>query len=322
MFPAGRKEKTYLEEVKNVLAPLTKLTLSPEEAVSKAPLSQTEPVTFQTPLTRKVGKCPFDDATAPLGSAMKGVVLTNTGEALATPNPTELAKLFVSSPQVGMNFDKFFDDEYEEEDTEKPLETETTGELEECKPDVFHPPTPSKPERKSTRLTKSSSVSTLKTSSSSSSSSSSSYSSVPARPRPRRTSLIPTSQSRPQIPKTVSRNSSVSPIPQPQRPNKDAVPAPKPATLVAETTKPRLPQTAPVQYDLLDEENLPSPFLKRAEREKLRVGFTAHMKNPLQRKAGRISGTLSGKRRPSETVLRALAAANVANARTEIASKS
>lgn len=35
---------------------------------------------------------------------MKGVVLTATGEILATPTPAELANLFNDSPKVGLNF--------------------------------------------------------------------------------------------------------------------------------------------------------------------------------------------------------------------------
>ena len=39
-------------------------------------------------------------------SAMKGVVLTLTGEILATPLPTERVNLFNRSPKVGLNFGK------------------------------------------------------------------------------------------------------------------------------------------------------------------------------------------------------------------------
>ena len=50
-------------------------------------------------------------------SAMKGVILTSTGEILATPPPTELVNLFKCSPNVGLNFGKIFD--FEEGDSGK-----------------------------------------------------------------------------------------------------------------------------------------------------------------------------------------------------------
>jgi NIMA (never in mitosis gene a)-related kinase len=98
------------------------LTLAPEEGVSKPPLSQVKLAQFQTPLNRKVGNVTFDNA--PFGSAMKGVVLTNTGELLETPSSNGFAKLFVATPKVGLNFEKIF--EYEEEQTEKPVEDPET----------------------------------------------------------------------------------------------------------------------------------------------------------------------------------------------------
>jgi len=38
-----------------------------------------------------------------MASAMKGTVLTSTGEILATPSPAELVNLFNRSPKVGLN---------------------------------------------------------------------------------------------------------------------------------------------------------------------------------------------------------------------------
>jgi NIMA (never in mitosis gene a)-related kinase 2 len=40
---------------------------------------------------------------------MKGVVLTSTGEKLATPSQAVLMNLFKWSPKVGLNFAKIFD---------------------------------------------------------------------------------------------------------------------------------------------------------------------------------------------------------------------
>jgi len=41
--------------------------------------------------------------------AIKGIVLTSTGEILAKPTPTILTDLFKHSPKVGLNFGKIFD---------------------------------------------------------------------------------------------------------------------------------------------------------------------------------------------------------------------
>ncbi len=52
-------------------------------------------------------------------SAMKGAVLTTTGETLSTPLPSELAKFFDVSPKVGLNFAKIFDFDENEKRAEK-----------------------------------------------------------------------------------------------------------------------------------------------------------------------------------------------------------
>lgn len=331
-FVAGRKEKTYLEEVKNVLAPLSRLTLSPDEVnATKPPMTHVKSTMFQTPLTRKVGRVPFDSAIAPLGSAMKGVVLTTTGETLATPNPTELAKLFVATPKVGMNFEKIFDDEYEEEDTEKPtpFSEDEEPEVEDYKSDPNHLPTPSKPERRpsATRLGKSSSVSTLR---SASASSSSSLATVPQRSRTRRPSLIPTSQSRPQMAKEKTTRStsraSPSPVPQTQQAISEPIVAPKlTSTSSSSSLKTRTAPVIPAQYDLLDEENLPSPFLKRTERRPATSsnGTTKEGHKKSSRSGTTSSGAHSAKKKTSEqNILRAYAAANAAKSGVDVAVKS
>ena len=65
---------------------------------------------LETPVNRNIAEPPVDYEA----SAMKGVVFTTTGEALATPTPAELTHLFVNSPRVGLNFTKIFDWEGEE----------------------------------------------------------------------------------------------------------------------------------------------------------------------------------------------------------------
>ncbi|TFK31646.1 kinase-like domain-containing protein, partial [Crucibulum laeve] len=104
----GRKEKTPLEEVKNLLKPLahmTQETPGQKRRLLSAPTPKAalfSPQPLETPITR-----PNYDAFLP--SAMKGVVLTATGETLATPAPAEVANLFNNSPKVGLNFTKIFD---------------------------------------------------------------------------------------------------------------------------------------------------------------------------------------------------------------------
>jgi NIMA (never in mitosis gene a)-related kinase 2 len=60
---------------------------------------------LKTPVNRNVAKPPTNYQV----SAMKGVIFTTTGEALATPTPAELMDLFVDSPKVRLNFAKIFD---------------------------------------------------------------------------------------------------------------------------------------------------------------------------------------------------------------------
>jgi len=319
----GRKEKTYLEEVKNVLAPLSRLAaLSPEDPPSKPPVSMvTRPTAdFKTPLTRKVGKTPFDNAL-PLGSAMKGVVLTSTGETLSTPAPAQFANLFVATPKVGLNFEKIFDESYEEEDTQKPEEPVHDDETSEAPSDTpsAHP-TPSKPERKTslssaTKLTRSNSVTVLKSTSSSSSSTSRTTSTRASTTRTRRTSLIPTPPTKTGITRTTSAGAAVH-----QRSSSEQPTASSSRTSVSFTgTLPRtkssqvaITPSSPAQWDLQDEENLPSPFLRKAEKERQRAATFSHIREQPQRKVKTTTGTGTlPRRRPSEqNILRAYVAAN------------
>ncbi|KAG7444257.1 kinase-like protein [Guyanagaster necrorhizus] len=183
-----------LEEVKNLLEPLSRLHM----------------VQPSTPAPPKL-QAPMLPTPA---SAMRGVVLTDTGELLATPAPAEL---FVNTPKVGLNFVRIFDFEDDPEDGNE----ETS-------------PVPVTPSRKRT------STSTRDFPSTTSKSTTSSASKPP-----------PTRLRRPSI--TLSSTSSSS--------NSDGV---KPQPLQHPHLKPAI--SPPPMYDLADEENLPSPFLKRAER--------------------------------------------------------
>jgi len=276
-------------------------------------------VDFKTPLTRKVSKTPFDNGL-PLGSAMKGVVLTSTGETLTTPAPTQFANLFVSTPKVGLNFEKIFDESPDEEDTpraEEPPPDEETSEAPSDTPNA--PPTPSKPERKpasssATKLTRSNSVATVKSAGSSSSSTSRATSSRSATVRTRRTSLIPTPPTRTGITRTTSAGPAVHQRSSSEQPTVPSRPSTGTLTRTKSSQVAILP-SSPIQWDLQDEENLPSPFLKKAEKERQRAATFSHLREqPPQRKVKTTTaaGTVPvPKRRPSEqNILRAYAAAN------------
>ncbi|KAG2145022.1 kinase-like domain-containing protein [Suillus cothurnatus] len=234
------KDKTPLEEVKNLLAPLAQMTqdcrLRSAQRRSQDVSFMNMTMTLETPINRPIKPVvPF--------SAMKGVILTDTGEPLATPTPAQLVKLFVKSPKVNIEFAKIFDfdDGAESSDAEN-------GEG-----DADLPPSPSKRERTSPEMT-------------ASASSSKDPNAVPptrlrkpsirgsARRAPlRRTATLPASASDP----TGFTSSS--------RPSKSTTSRTE-STDACTTTKTAPP--VPTEYDLSDEENLPSPFLKRIERER------------------------------------------------------
>ena len=120
----GKVQKTPLEEVKNILEPATYVEtpvqqrrqpvktaisatrvpdLNLSNQATPKPLNPAQYFTaLKTPIMRP-------NYTETLPSAMKGVILTATGEALATPSPNELAKIFNQSPRVGLGFTKIFE---------------------------------------------------------------------------------------------------------------------------------------------------------------------------------------------------------------------
>ncbi|KAF9037295.1 kinase-like protein [Hymenopellis radicata] len=205
-----RLHKSPLEEVKNVLEPLQRL---PQHLSTPGPPSIKA---FPTP-----------------GSAMRGVVLTATGEPIMTPAPAAAA-LFANSPKVALNFAKIFD-----------FDDDDGG-------DVGLSPS----QRRSTRE----STPTPTTSGATPSSSASSAKPPPTRLR------------RPSI--TLSDALKAQPLSHPHLRS----------------------SPAPASYDLADEENLPSPFLKRTERLAVNEKSTGKPK----------------KRPSSGNLLRAVAAANAA----------
>ncbi|KII86009.1 hypothetical protein PLICRDRAFT_114968 [Plicaturopsis crispa FD-325 SS-3] len=74
----------------------------------------------ETPLRSQPGYAP--------ASAMKGVVLTSTGEPLTTPTPSELAQLFAGTPSPSLRTDRFsFDSPREDDDEEAPASPSERG---------------------------------------------------------------------------------------------------------------------------------------------------------------------------------------------------
>lgn len=156
----GKKDKTPLEEVKNILAPLALLTKDVSRPRSQAPTDVTPragPTTatstttiaavgrrpYETPVNRGVGPSRLaaklvqaqhqsnnNIAGAVPASAMKGVILTATGETLATPTPSDLAKFFVDSPVIGqagagLGFSKIFESDLQKRFAEAKEESDS-----------------------------------------------------------------------------------------------------------------------------------------------------------------------------------------------------
>lgn len=205
---------------------------------------------------------------------MKGVILTQTGQPLATPTPTELAKLFVDSPKVGLDFAKIFDFDAEAEDEESDSVEEVL------------PPSPSARERPSSESSHGSN----------STREPSPVSSVPPT-RLCKPSIRSSASSRPLLYKAATLPASSSELSEFTSSSTRAGAITK-STEHGATISKKAPTMPPVQYDLSNEENLPSPFLKRVERER----------------AGTSTGTVRSKRPSTGNLLR-VAAANAAAAR-------
>ncbi|KZT22157.1 Pkinase-domain-containing protein [Neolentinus lepideus HHB14362 ss-1] len=259
-----RKGKNPFEEVKNILAPLSRLGIHD----SREPF----PV-FETPISQSVRTFSSLLSNAePPASAMKGVILTSTGEPLATPTPSELAKLFVQSPKVGLNFSQIFDADSDDgdetvtihigEEGEGASDTETEGGM-----DKEEPPSPIERRESMRRASRGSGNGLDQT--------------VTAPPtRLRRPSIRNSMLSRPSLPGSSSApavNARLSSTAAPTASTSSA------SAVVASTSEPTVSSkttvstrartisrtsSSPPQYDFSDEENLPSPFLKRTEKER------------------------------------------------------
>ncbi|KAF8529391.1 kinase-like domain-containing protein [Gautieria morchelliformis] len=190
---------------------------------------------------------PLTSADPPV-SAMRGVVLTDTGEMIPTPaaapHPVELARLVLDSPRVGLDFGGIFDGHtgYEEDSEDGESEHGESDDL--ASPSARRMRILAQKERERKATQEKENVSPV--------------SHAPAtrlrKPsiRTTRPSLLP---SFPSCPAGVSGNATTRP---PADPASQSVPA--------------------STYDLDDEENLPSPFLKRTELAKAhtRRGSAAH----------------------------------------------
>ncbi|KAL6303524.1 kinase-like domain-containing protein [Sparassis latifolia] len=271
------KTKTALQEVKNIMA-TARLSESPEPISSRAlsRYSVLETPTQKAPLLSV--ETPVPKLLAP-PSAMKGVILTATGQPIATPSPAELTKLFIGTPRIRLNFAQVFDYDSEAEDDDG---DNNGDESDTCVPSPAHEehaddttPQPS-PAVRPTRL--------------------------------RRPSMIRASTSRP----TVEAAAAAS---EPKRGRRSSTRAsssqmPEPASKVRSTSTARavvVPQPAP-EYNLSDEENLPSPFIKKVDRDRISRTVSAPARAapnvPFPRNAPRRSGP----------TLRTVAVVNAANA--------
>lgn len=282
----GRGSKGPLEDVKNLILPLVQIT--EEHSRIREKRQSQDWSSLETPVSRSTGR-PSDC----FPSAMKGVILTETGQPLATPTPAELANLFVNSPRVGLDFAKIFDFEAETEDEDSGSEEKAM------------PPSPSRRERPSSESSHGSSSTRESTPTSTVPPTRlrkpSIRSSATSCPPLRRAATLPTSTSDPTELILSSARVGVRAKSTNVKIERAMRAKARPTTSKAVTPV----STQPAEYDLSDEENLPSPFLKRGERAR----------------ALGMGGTRSSKRPSNGYLLRAVAAANSAAARPGSAAK-
>ncbi|OJA13594.1 hypothetical protein AZE42_02723 [Rhizopogon vesiculosus] len=253
-----RKDKTSLEEVQSLLAPLAQMAedsrLRSAQRRSQDLSFMNTTITLETPISRTVKlDVPF--------SAMKGVILTETGQPLATPTPAELAKLFVKPPKVNIEFAKIFDFDDGGENSD----------AEDGEGDIDLPPSPSIRERTSPEMTASGSS---------------------TRDPSHSTAIPPTRLRKPSIRGSVRRAplqkamtlpvsaSAPTGLASSIRPSKSSNSRTGPADTCTATKAAAAALLAQGEYDLSDEENLPSPFLKRIDRERAIVPGTFRSTKP------------------------------------------
>jgi len=255
---------------------------------------------------------------------MKGVILTATGESLVTPAPAKLVDILVDSPGVGqsLGFAKIFDfdkaDEENNHDNAGAAMSTPTRSPSKRRPDAVasqtqaaapapRSPSKGKPVGTSTRA-QSQGPAAL----------------VPSRMAPappaQRTSRLrrPSISSRSQVKRVEALAADTA---QPEDATITTTSAGSSSSTssssssgstraVSSSDSRQLPT-----YDLHDEENLPSPFLRRGERERGGVGRASGIEMEIEKMPRSGNGTIARVKRPSgANLLRAAAAANSAKA--------
>ncbi|KAJ7066596.1 kinase-like protein [Mycena amicta] len=293
----AKKDRAPLDEIQNILSRAAHQATPRVAATSRAQPRSSSP--FPTIAGHLLTPLPRSSQM----SAMKGVVLTTTGEALATPSPVELAAMFdltrrfedevMASPKVGLNFAQVFD--FEERGERVDLTAKLRDAHLESESDLDEEDTTGRttlvaagagPSR---RMSKSRTVD-----------------SETAPPTRIRRPSIRTSARRPTLPTSISDPTGLSDSPEPtSSQTKQHRPKPLPHPHLASTQAPSVARTssAPAAtYDLADDENLPSPFLKRTERERAVASASVS--------AGQSARKTLTKRPSGGNMLRAVAAAN------------
>ena len=218
-------------------------------------------------------------------SAMKGVILTSTGEMLETPTPTEFTNIFKGTPKVGLNFAKIFD--FSADNLQGP---DISGSESEA---VSPPPSPSSRKEKE-RLRRVSSSASSTSSNAGTSVSNSGPATAQPTTRLRRSSIKGTS-GRTSLTRTATapvfgaKNTSTAKSGRKSQSARTTIP-------VVDLVQRSKSATAP-QYALEDEENLPSPFLKRAEREQAWADDEGDLPSPFLKRMERgaaAAGTAVG----------------------------
>lgn len=326
-------------------------------------------MTSPTRATRRQLETPVDrmaPPTLPLASAMKGVVLTETGEPLATPTPnTKLVDIFVETPKIGndsLGFAKIFDFDKEDEETRTDQDdvgltgtTPTRISPSKRRPDTAITRTQKKAEGSAPGqiLTRADSVQRSPSKRKSVGASTNTQLQATAALVPSRTAPAPPARrpSRLRRPSVSSRShakrveatavtdtpdldatitTTIAAHPSSSSSSSSSVSSSTSSgstgTVTSDDTIPCAPPATP-KYDLQDEESLPSPFLRRFERERggggagIVVGMGIEVVS--RGGGGGSSGgkaTLTRLKRPSgANLLRVAAAANSAKAAGSVA---
>ncbi|KAJ7606170.1 kinase-like domain-containing protein [Mycena polygramma] len=309
-----KKDRSPLDEVQNVLSRAAFQETPKVATVSRASTRSASPFPsvahLSTPLPRTSNK--LKELFQP--SAMKGVVLTATGETLATPSPAELAGMFDlsrrfedevgASPKVGLNFAQVFDFEDGDEGADSAAESPSKSDSDVDDEEGEAPSTTTSSRRIAHARSRNAEEEKRR--------GEANLESSTAPPTRLRRPSIRTAGRRPTLPTSVSDPTGLGastpeaggsqpknrpkPLPHPHLGSTSSIP---PQTARSNTAP--IPRSAPApEYDLNDEENLPSPFLKRVDRLAATAGSVG---------TGSAKRTLT-KRPSSGNFLRVVAAAN------------